>query len=61
MMKSLLKEWTYCGEYTFMLSMTEDEDKVKRVVGFNNKGPERLLGLVKRARANMEKADAKSA
>jgi hypothetical protein len=42
MMRSL-EEWTYCGEYTSMLSMTEDEDEVKRVVEFvDSKGSEDL-------------------
>jgi hypothetical protein len=45
------EEWTYCGEYIFMLSMTEDEDKVKRVVEFvDSKGSERLLGLIKKGK-----------
>ncbi|MCJ1404371.1 hypothetical protein MMC11_007596 [Xylographa trunciseda] len=52
-------DWDYQGEYIFVLAMTEAGDKVKRVVEFvDSKGTERLLGLVMRARANLEKADA---
>ncbi len=55
-------DWKYQGEYIFMLTMTEAGDKVKKVVEFlDSKGTERLLGLVKRARANKEKADAEKA
>ena len=49
-------DWKYQGEYIFILTMTEGGDKVKRVVEFvDSKGTERLLGLIKRARANKEK------
>jgi len=55
-------DWKYQGEYIFVLTMTEAGDKVKKVVEFvDSKGTERLLGLIKRARANKEKADAEKA
>jgi hypothetical protein len=55
-------DWKYQGEYIFTLTMTEAGDKVKKVVEFvDSKGSERLLGLIKRARANKEKADAEKA
>ena len=55
-------DWTYQGEYIFVLTMTEAGDKVEKVVEFvDSKGTERLLGLIKRARANKEKVDAEKA
>lgn len=53
------EEWVYRGEYIFMLTMNESGDKIKKVVEFvDSKGTERLLGLMKRARSNMQKARA---
>lgn len=55
-------EWRYQGTYMFVLSMNEARDKVRKVVEFvDSKGTERLLGLVKRARTNKEKAEAEKA
>lgn len=55
-------EWKYQGEYIFMLTMTEAGDMVKKGVEFvDSKESERLLGLIKRARNNEEKADAEKA
>lgn len=52
------EEWTYKGEYMFILSMNESGDKVERVVEFvDSKGSERFLGLIQRARTNKEKRD----
>ena len=52
-------DWTYHGEYIFMLTMTEAGDKVRKVSEFlDSKATERVFGLMKRARANKEKADA---
>ncbi|MCJ1241894.1 hypothetical protein MMC14_009900 [Varicellaria rhodocarpa] len=49
-------DWTYQGEYIFVLTMTECGDKVKRVVEFlDSKGTERLRGLIKRARGTKER------
>ena len=53
------EEWMYRGEYIFMLTMNESGDKVRKVVEFlDSKGTERLFGLVKRARSNMQNARA---
>jgi len=55
-------DWRYQGEYIFMLTMTEAGDKVNKVVEFvDSKGTQTVLGLIKRARANKEKADAEKA
>jgi hypothetical protein len=52
------EEWTYKGEYMFILSMNESGDKVERVVEFvDSKGSERFLGLIQRARTNKDKRD----
>ena len=50
-------EWTYHGEYVFMLSMTADGEQIERIVEFvDTSGTKRLQGLIKRARENIEKA-----
>ena len=53
-------DWTYHGEYIFILSMNESGDKINEIVEFlDSKGTERALALVKRARGNKEKANTK--
>lgn len=55
-----LGDWVYEGEYVFMLSMEEGGGRIERVVEFlDSKGTERLLGLVKRAKANKAGIDGK--
>ncbi|KAK4980946.1 hypothetical protein LTR28_011345 [Elasticomyces elasticus] len=51
-------DWKYQGEYVLILTMAESGEKIKKVVEFlDSKGTERFLGLIKRARANKEKAN----
>lgn len=52
------EEWIYRGEYMFILSMDESQEKIKRVVEFlDSKATERLRGLIKRAKDNKQKVD----
>ena len=49
------EEWSYRGEYIFILTMDERQEKIMRVLEFvDSKGTNRLRGLMARARANLE-------
>ena len=50
------EEWSYRGEYIFILTMDESQEKIIRVLEFvDSKGTDRLRELMARARANLEK------
>lgn len=50
------EEWSYRGEYIFIFTMDESQEKIIRVLEFvDSKGTDRLRGLMARARANLEK------
>ena len=50
------EEWGYRGEYIFIFTMDESQEKIIRVLEFvDSKGTDRLRVLMARARANMEK------
>ncbi|KAL2848438.1 hypothetical protein BJY01DRAFT_160172 [Aspergillus pseudoustus] len=55
------EEWEYRGEYVFMFTMDEGGEKIVRTVEFLDSAStkERLLGLMARARANLEKVQGK--
>lgn len=49
------KEWEYSGEYIFMFTMDESGEKVVRCVEFlDSLGTQRLMGLMKRAKGNLQ-------
>lgn len=51
------EEWEYQGEYIFMVTTDESGEKIRKIEEFvDSLGSMRLLGLMKRARENKEKA-----
>lgn len=49
-----MEEWLYHGEYIFILTTDESQEKVVKVLEFvDSKGTERLRELTARARANL--------
>lgn len=53
------EEWTYRGEYVFMLTMDESGEKISSLTEFlDSKGTEGVFGLMKRAMENLEKLKA---
>ena len=50
------EEWTYRGEYVFMLTMDESGERISSLTEFlDSKGTEKVWGLMKRAMENLEK------
>ena len=50
------EEWGYRGEYIFVLSLDESRERVQDVLEFvDSLGTERLRGLMRRARGNLER------
>jgi hypothetical protein len=51
-------EWIYRGEYMFILTMDESQEKIERVIEFlDSKATERLRVLIRRAKDNKQKID----
>ena len=55
------EEWQYQGTYMFIITTDESGEKIKKIQEFlDSRGSMRLLGLIKRARENREKAGKKA-
>lgn len=53
------EQWTFRGEYVFMLTMDESGEKIRSLTEFlDSKGTENVFGLMKRAMENLEKLKA---
>ena len=57
----LTDEWSYVGEYSFIFNFEEEGGRISRIVEFvDTKGMERFLGLMDRARRNVQKLKTES-